>query len=75
MQVVNRGERNMPSKDFLITEPGLTYLYLSQRLTASDVAKMQQEFGEDAFTLAPYSQQLQRTLKAQYKKEYAFLAN
>ena len=59
----------MPSKDFLVTEPGLTYLYTSQRLTPLDVAKMQQEFGEDAFIVAPYTQQLQRTLKAQYKVE------
>ena len=64
----------MPSKDFLVTEPGLTDLALSQRLSPADVAEKQQYFWEDAFTVAPYTQQLQRTLKVQYKKEHeAFL--
>jgi hypothetical protein len=59
----------MSSKDFLVTEPGLTYLYTSQRLTPLDVPKMQQEFGEDAFTVAPYTQKLQRTLKLKHKDQ------
>jgi len=60
----------MPSKDFLVTEPGLTYVSFAQRLTPSDVAKVQQFCGKDSFTVKPYTQKLQRQLRANFNKFY-----
>jgi len=62
----------MSSKDFLVVNPGLTYFYLSQRVTPQQlaVAKKEGMFTHTAnFQVAPYTQKLQPTLKAQYKKE------
>jgi hypothetical protein len=61
----------MPSKDFLVTEPGLTYVLYAQRLTPSDVAELQQFCGkDDSFTVKPYTQKLQRQLRANFNKFY-----
>lgn len=56
------------SKNFLVTEPGLTYLTFGQRLTPSQLAEAQADFGEDAFLVQPYSQTLQRQLRSLGRK-------
>lgn len=52
------------SNQYLVTEPGLTYLTFGQRLTPSQLAEAQADFGEDSFIAAPYTQNLQRTLRS-----------
>ena len=56
----------MRSKDFLVVEPGLTYFYISQRLTSQQLAVAKKEGMFDPVAklkVAPYTQKLQRKLK------------
>ena len=63
------------SNDFLVVEPGLTYLTFGQRLKAAELAEAQADFGADAFSYAPYTQKLQRQLRVKHAEEKARLAN
>ena len=49
--------------NYLVTEPGLTYLSHAQRLTAQNYALAQQVFGSDAFVAVPYSRKLQQQMR------------
>ena len=56
----------MRSKDFLVVEPGLTYFYISQRLTLQQLTQAKKEGMFDPVAklkIAPYTQKLQRKLK------------
>ena len=56
----------MRSKDFLVTDPGLTYFAFAQRVTPQQLAEAKKDgmFEPVAnLQLAPYSQKLQRKLK------------
>ena len=64
------------SKHFLVVNPYLTYLAFAQRLTprmyASFVTDMQQIEGVlEEVVIVPYTQKLQRTLKAQKSLYYS----
>ena len=64
------------SKHFLVVNPYLTYLAFAQRLTpqmyAQFVADMQPIEGVlEEVIIVPYTQKLQRTLKAQKKDYYS----
>mgnify|MGYP001417223523 CR=1 FL=1 len=48
---------------YVVTEPGLTHLTYAQKLSATAVAKLQHYYQADAFTVAPYTQKLQRSLR------------
>jgi len=63
----------MPSKDFLVTEPGLTYFAYAQRITPQQIAVANKEdmFNPNArLQIAPYTQKLQRQLRANFNKFY-----
>ena len=56
----------MRSKDFLVVEPGLTYFYISERVTPQQLAQAKKEGMFDPVAklkVAPYTQKLQRKLK------------
>ena len=56
----------MRSKDFLVVEPGLTYFYISERVTPQQLAVAKKEGMFDPVAklkVAPYTQKLQRKLK------------
>lgn len=58
---------------YVVTEPGLTHLTYAQKLSAVAVAKLQHYYQSDAFSVAPYTQQLQRSLRtahAHYSTRY-----
>jgi len=64
------------SKHFLVVNPYLTYLAFAQRLTpqmyANFVTDMQQIEGVlEEVVIVPYTQKLQRTLKAQKSVYYS----
>jgi hypothetical protein len=64
------------SKHFLVVNPYLTYLAFAQRLTpqmyTNFVTDMQQIEGVlEEVVIVPYTQKLQRTLKAQYAAYYS----
>lgn len=60
----------MPSNDVLVIEPALTDLAYSQRLTPAELAIKYKEYGTDFFVVAPYTQKLQRQLRANYNNFY-----
>lgn len=62
------------SNDFLVVEPGLTYLVFGQRLKAAELAQAQSVFGADAFSYTCYTQKLQRQLRVKAAEESARLA-
>jgi len=57
------------STTFLVTEPGLSHFVLAQRVTAAQVAEAQSM--SQTFSVQPYSQLLQRTLRAQVPAYHA----
>ena len=65
----------MPSTDFLVVDPRLTTVEFAQRLTAQQLAKVQQEEvnpypANSAFTVVPYTQTAQRKLKQLHSTYY-----
>lgn len=58
------------SKQFLVTEPGLTALAFAQRLTAQQLRQALAEYGEDSFIAAPYTQKLQRQLRREERSRF-----
>lgn len=58
--------------NYVVTEPGLTVLSHSQKLTAQTYALAVQAFGSDAFIAVPYNRKLQQHLRAtkQYMTVY-----
>ena len=69
------------SKHVLVTDPYLFPVSFAKRLTPQQLAKFQEKFAEDlaysfcTFTVAPYTQALQRKLRnsAEYVTEYVYL--
>lgn len=49
--------------NYVVTEPGLTYLSHAQKLTAQNYALAQQVFGSDAFIAVPYNRILQQQMR------------
>lgn len=49
--------------NYVVTEPGLTYLSHAQKLTAQNYALAQQVFGSDAFIAVPYNRKLQQQMR------------
>ena len=58
------------SNQYLVTEPGLTALAFAQRLTPQQLAQALAEYGSDSFIVAPYTQKLQRKLRAQERSRF-----
>lgn len=54
--------------NYVVTEPGLTYLCFAQKLTAQNYALAQQVFGSDSFSAVPYCRKLQQQLRNQNPK-------
>ena len=53
--------------NYVVTEPGLTYFAAGQKLSAAEYAAGQELFGADTFIAMPYSQKLQREVRAARK--------
>lgn len=49
--------------NYVVTEPGLTYLSHAQKLNAQNYALAQQVFGSDAFIAVPYNRKLQQQMR------------
>jgi len=61
------------SQDLLVVDPSLSYLAFADRITPARFAQIKADLGEFAeeIVFAPYSQKLQRQLKAQKSTYYA----
>lgn len=61
------------SPNFLVVEPALTYLKTASRLTPAQYAQFMQDF--EGYTqdvvIVPYTQAMQRQVRAKYKQELA----
>jgi len=53
--------------NYVVTEPGLTFLSHSQKLSLQNYNLAVQVFGSDAFIAVPYNRKLQQHLRATQK--------